>query len=89
MVRWYSSTTVLCKECESYTFYYIIFFYFPALNVASDNVWSPPQEGESEGSEGKTALELLKQEQAQSGIVTFSAQIDEMLGEYVLLMCTP
>lgn len=54
-----------------------------ALNVASEHIWSPPQEGKGKGaenSEGKTALELMKQEQAQNGIVTFSAQIDEMLG---------
>ena len=29
---------------------------------------------------GKTALELMRQEELQTGIVTFSAQIDEMLG---------
>lgn len=58
--------------------------YIPALNVSSERVWSPPQEGRekgSESSEGKTALELMKQEEAQIGIVTFSAQIDEMLDE--------
>ena len=57
---------------------------FPALNVSSEHIWSPPREGKGKGaenSEGKTALELMKQEQAQNGIVTFSAQIDEMLGK--------
>jgi len=53
------------------------------LNVTSESIWSP-QQGSETGSkrlEGRTALELLKQEQAQNGIVTFSAQIDEMLGK--------
>jgi len=62
-------------------------FYCPALNISSENIWSPPQtrkERETKGSEGKTALELLKLEQAQNGIVTFSAQIDEMLGKDVV-----
>ena len=54
--------------------------YFVALNVSSESIWSPQEKG-PKSSEGKTALELMKQEQAQNGIVTFSAQIDEMLGK--------
>ena len=61
--------------------------YFPALNISSEHIWSPLQEARENGAEnsgGKTALELMKQEQAQNGIVTFSAQIDEMLGKGIL-----
>ena len=61
--------------------------YLPALNVSSEHIWSPPQEAKEKLAEnlgGKTALELMKQEQAQNGIVTFSAQIDEMLGKGIL-----
>ena len=59
---------------------------FTALNVSSESIWSPLEGREkvSERLEGRTALELLKQEQAQNGIVTFSAQIDEMLGKHFL-----
>ena len=61
---------------------------FTVLNVTSESIWSP-QEGREKGperSEGKTALELMKQEQAQNAIVTFSAQIDEMLGKDIFVM---
>ena len=58
--------------------------FFLVLNVTSESIWSPEkgrEKGPDERSQGKTALELMKQEQAQNGIVTFSAQIDEMLGK--------
>ncbi|XP_065890495.1 DNA repair protein RAD51 homolog 3-like isoform X2 [Dysidea avara] len=49
-----------------------------SIDVSNESVVSPSRGITSPG--GKTALELMKQEESQTGIVTFSAQIDEMLG---------